>query len=273
MNVQENPEMFHRALKLHAGSRVRTFLVSGCVLALLVAGCQTTVTEVGTDYMLPEGKQDSILDSKLKNLMEEVAKYPKRHDLHYQIGGIYFEKEDYKNAAKGLKAALRLAPEESKYHFQLGRVYWVMGESQDAEACFREAVRLSQEDRYSGPHAALGYILAIKKDYSGAIAEFKKCAEIEPQNPMYHYSLGSLHDMRGEREEAIKAFQEYLALGGTTYRKNAVFFLEKLGVQVDKAALEGGPGGNEGFLGSSLESAAFPDASKSPPAPALSSPR
>jgi tetratricopeptide (TPR) repeat protein len=223
--------------------------------------------------MIPDAQQGSILDSKLKNLMEEVGKYPKRHDLHYQIAGVYFEKEDYREAAKGLKAALRLAPEESKYHFQLGRVYSVMGESQEAETHFREAVRLSQGDRYSGPHAALGYVLAMKKDLSGAIAEFKKCAEIEPQNPDYQYSLGSLHDMRGERDEAIKCFQEYLVLGGTRYRKNAVFFLEKLGVQVDDAALGSTSGGNEDAFGSGLESAAFPGASKGTPAPALSNSR
>jgi len=204
-----------------------------CVLLALAAGCQTTTVEKGDDYLLTSPQSDSILDSKLKTLQGESDKYPKRHDLHYQMGALYYQKEDFSSSAKELEEALKLSPTDVKYHYQLGRVYWAMKEVDLAETHFREVVRLSPESRYSGPHAALGYILSMKKDYDGAVREFKKCIELEPENPIYYYALGAQCDMRGDREGAIQSFQEYLARGGTEYREKVVFLLNKLGVKTE----------------------------------------
>jgi tetratricopeptide (TPR) repeat protein len=210
----------------------RNFLLAAVVSCTLTA-CQTTTTEVGTGYKFPDEDTESILDSKLNNLSKEVEKYPKRHDLHYRIAGVHFQKADYHESAQALERAIALSPEDSKYHFQLGRVYLRMQELEIAEEHFRKATRLSPPDRYSGPHAALGLVLSLNKDYKGAIAEFKKCIQIDPENPLYYYSLGAQYDIVGNTEGAIRNFKEYLLRGGVRYRKNATFILRKLGVDVE----------------------------------------
>lgn len=194
-------------------------------------GCKTTTTEAGTSYSVSDDKGESVLDSRLRRLAEEVERYPKRHDLHYEIAGIYFEKGDLHSAGRALKAALELAPDNVQYHVMLGRVYLQMQEVDMAEEHFRKAVSLVPPGRYSGPHAALGYVLSLKRDYQGAIEEFKKCLIAEPNNPKYLYSLGAQYDIMGDREQAIRYFQDYLQTGDTEYRKNTVFVLQKLGVR------------------------------------------
>jgi tetratricopeptide (TPR) repeat protein len=210
--------------------RFAPILVAASIAA---AGCETTTLEDRIDYRVEDAKTSSVLDSRLKTLVEKVKEYPRRDDLHYEIASVYFKKGDLRSSADAIERAIDLAPDEAKYYYQLGRLRMAMKELNKAEKCFREAVRLFP-DRLPAPYAALGNVLAQKRDITGAIAEFEKCLELDPDNSMYYYILGCLHDMRGETEETIHAFQEYLVRGGTVYKKRALYLLEKLGVAVEQ---------------------------------------
>jgi tetratricopeptide (TPR) repeat protein len=201
--------------------------------SIAAAGCQTVTLEDKTDYKVEEAKTSSVLDARLKTLTEKSREYPKRDDIQYEIASVYFRKGDFRSSAAAIERAIELAPAEAKYHYQLGRVQLTMNEIDKAERSFREAVRLFP-DRLPAPYAALGDALARKRDIPGAIAEFKKCLELDPENSTYYYIIGCLNDMRGDREQTIHFFQEYVARGGTTYRKRALYLLEKLGVPVEK---------------------------------------
>lgn len=216
------------------------------LVALLAAyGCQTTVKESAGSYSISDAKPGSIVDSELKKLLEEAAEYPKRHDIHYRIAGIHFARGEYRESADRLKRALALAPAEPKYHFRLGQTYLRMQELGLAENEFREALKLWPPGRYSGPHAFLGYVLSLKRDHAGAIDQFKKCIETDPENPDFYYAVGAQYDIMGRKDEAARYFHEYLLRGGTTYRKNAAFLLRKLGAEVPEAALDGPPSGGD----------------------------
>lgn len=224
--------------------RIASILAAASIAA---AGCETVTLEDKTDYRVEDAKASSVLDSKLKTLTEKVKEYPKRDDLHYEIGSVYFKKGDFRSSAAAIERAIYLAPDEAKYYYQLGRVHLAMNELDKAEKSFREAVRLFP-DRLPAPYAALGDVLAQKRDIAGAMAEFKKCLELDPENSTYYYILGCLHDMRGDREETIHYFQEYIVRGGTAYRKKALYLLEKLGIAVEKLPPPRITGGKDGPL-------------------------
>lgn len=212
--------------------------VSTCgVICLAVlpwlSSCQTTKTEKTSVSMPTEDMSKSILDSRLSSLQKEVEEYPKRHELHYRIASVLYQKNDLKQCVNALHKAIDLSPKVAKYHYHLGRVYLHMGELQSAEKEFRTACRYMVSGRYTGPHAALGYTLARQNRVDEAIEQFETCLEIEPENPSFYYFLGSLYDIKGDEESVIRYYQEYLARGGATYRKNVLFVLEKLGVEVD----------------------------------------
>lgn len=218
-------------------------------LSLWSPGCQSVTTEKQS-YQLSDGKSESILDTRLRKLEGEVMKYPLRSDLWYEIASLHYQKADYLNSATALTKAIELSPSETRYHYHLGRVYLQMRDLEAGEKSFRQALRVAGESRFSGPHAALGLTLAMKthKDLPGAIEQFRKCIELEPQNLIYYYFLGSLYDMQGERESAVKHYQEYLARGGARYRRKTIQLLESLGVRVDEDQLPEAKGGHEEIL-------------------------
>jgi tetratricopeptide (TPR) repeat protein len=203
---------------------------------LLCAGCQTVQRE-SSDYRPAGADTHSYLDTRLEKLEKLAKDYPKNPEYHYQIAAVKFEMGRWKESAASLRRAIDLDPDQIRYHYHLGRVYLNMNELGLAEASFREAVQRTPPGRYSGPHAALGFVMTLKKAFEPAIAEFLKCVEIDPQVPEFYYLLGALHDLRGDREQAIRYFREYLDCGGTLYRQNAIFILDRLGVRVEVRSL------------------------------------
>jgi tetratricopeptide (TPR) repeat protein len=227
--------------------------VFALALGLLSGGCRTTTVEQGTDYKIDEGESTSILDVQLKRLAKDAEKYPKRSDLRYQIAAVQYQKANYRESAKELETAITLSPDEVKYHYHLGRVYLYMQELSLAEKHFRQAATLSPQDRYTGPHAALGYVLAQEKKLDEALIEFKRCAQLEPENPIYYYFLGAIYDMKRDAKETLHNFQEYLLLGGQAYRQKAIFILQKLGVKVEDLPAPKKSTPDEELFGSSLD--------------------
>ena len=107
-----------------------------------------------------------------------------------------------------------------------------MSELSLAEEQFRAACDNMISGRYTGPHAALGYTLARQGRLDEAVAEFERCVTMEVENPAFYYFLGSLYDMKGDEENVIRYYQEYLVRGGMKYQRKAIFVLEKLGIEV-----------------------------------------
>ena len=202
------------------------------VFCLSLCACESIVDE-REQYSLSEETTHSYLDSRLDFLRARVEEYPKRDDYHYQIASVHFEKGDFNLAVSSLEEAIDLRPDIPRYRYHLGRVCLKMGEIDSAEINFRKAAELTDAQRYSGVNAALGYVLALKKDLPGAEAAFRKALVAEPDNPESYYFLGAIYDLQGKKDDAVKHFREYLARGGRQYRSNALFYLEKLGVEVD----------------------------------------
>ena len=222
-----DPLMFRCLVPCHARL---TMMLSGIFLVL--TGCETMTYEERHFSLPTEKSSHSILDSRLNTLKSDVEEYPKRHKLHYEIAAVHYQRQDYKQCVKALHKAIELSPTLAKYHYQLGRVYLHMGELEEAETCFRDACEHMPRNRYTGPRAALGYTLARREKLDEAIDEFKNCLEIEPENPAFYYFPGSLYDIEGDEENVIRYYSDYLARGGKTYHKKALFVLQRLGVGI-----------------------------------------
>jgi len=221
-------------------SRVGSSLVVASVVAVVAAstGCESTIVRAEEKHEISAKSDQSFLDGRIERLEKRTRDYPKRDDFQYEIAGIYFLKEDYRGAARHLMHAIDLRPDNPRYHYHLGRVYLKMREVGLAEASFRAALAHTPEGRYSGFHCALGLVKSMQSDNAGASQEFAAAIAAEPANPEPYYFYAAVRDLQGDRDEAVRYFREYLARGGRIFRSNAIFFLEKLGVVVDRAALE-----------------------------------
>lgn len=209
---------------------------------ILLPACTTTKVEEYSIQFPEETKETTVLDVKLSQLQKLAKEYPKRSDLHYQMAGIYYQREDYRSTVKCIQRAIEIDPQEMKYHFHLGRVYLKMRELDDAEKEFRRSLELMPQDRYTGPHGALGYVLCQKGKWVEAKAEFEACKRIDPSDPTPYFYLGCIYDVLKDEEQAVANLKQYIAMGGKGFRPKAFKILSTYGVPMP----EEGPVEEEG---------------------------
>jgi tetratricopeptide (TPR) repeat protein len=242
---------------------MRSANVPFALLAVLAAGCTSVQTDEQLNFMFaPDtgATKTTVLDSKLERLEKLAKEYPRRSDLPYQIAGVHFQKENLKESARSLQRAIYIDPGEAKYHYHLGRIYLKMRELEKAEESFRRAIDLMPEGRYTGGHAALGYVLCQKGQFAAARSEFETCARIDPRDPNPHYFLGCIADAKRDRERAVHHLREYLLRGGKDYLSKASRILESYGVEppevreglIDSAPAAGGTAEAAGEAGGAL---------------------
>ena len=123
----------------------------------------------------PPGPPPAEVSLKIDGLKEIVKKDPKNLAAWYELGNLYFDANQPKEAIQAYTEYIKLKPDNADVRTDLGIMYRNTGEPDKA------------------------------------IEEFKKAAQIDPKHVNSRYNLGLvlLHDKR-DMKAAIKAWEDYL---------------------------------------------------------------
>ncbi len=208
---------------------MRLWSYGWCVSGLLLlCGC---VTEETSDTTFAFAGDDSAeastsLESRIKVLERRIEALPERIDLRAQLAQLYFDDEKYEKAIETIEEAIQKDPENARLYQILGDFYVYMNRFADAEVNYRKVVQYSKPG-FTGPHLALGYVLAMQEKYPEAVEEFKKVLLLQPNMPTALYYLGSCYDVMGQRDKAMEYFQKCAEIR-SPYQKKAKQELARL---------------------------------------------
>ncbi|HEV8375065.1 MAG TPA: tetratricopeptide repeat protein [Candidatus Polarisedimenticolia bacterium] len=145
----------------------------------------------------------------LERLLTLKADLP---EAHYTLALTCARQGDDATAEKELQRAVALAPENSQAHFQLASLYVRKGRKEEAEREQKIFERLW--DRQASDRAAEGRAreLLRKEDYAGALKEYNRLLEINPQSGRFQLWKGLCFLKLGRKEEALPALERAVAL-------------------------------------------------------------
>ncbi len=106
-------------------------------------------------------------------------------DAHANLGVVYYQMGRLSDALREYDAALADSPDDADVHHNKGAVY------------------VQQALQSSPPDEAL---------LDQGLREFQVALELDPGLPQAHFSLGVVYSMRGQSQEAIAEFQQFLEL-------------------------------------------------------------
>ena len=131
----------------------------------------------------PPGPPPAEVSLKIDGLKEIVKKDPKNLAAWYELGNLYFDANQPKEAIQAYTEYIKLKPDNADVRTDLGIMYRNTGEPDKA------------------------------------IEEFKKAAQIDPKHVNSRYNLGLvlLHDKR-DMKAAIKAWEDYLKVDPNSER-------------------------------------------------------
>ena len=170
--------------------------ISGATVAILKGsgGAQRSVkvqkpqmTPQGVPSPAPQGPSPMEVASKIEALKDIVKKDPKNVSAWVELGNVYFDADQPKEAIDAYSRYLAIKPDNADVRTDLGIMY-------------RKAGELDK-----------------------ALSEFKKAAEIDPKHINSRYNLGIvlLHDKQ-DIKGAIKAWEDYLKVDPKSERAERI---------------------------------------------------
>jgi Flp pilus assembly protein TadD len=234
------------------------YLMRGAILALILAGLVCTC--YGDEPTLAKAqallKQERAQDA-LPILLELHRSDPSNANICQQTGIAYTQLEDFTNAAKFYREALRLNPNFIAARKNLGTVLWFMDRKDESEREFIAVMKAAPADPV--PHLYLGLAAHARRDFSRAKAEFEKAGPLASDNfevlpavfesdlgagdpksaekslnklaqahqdsPELWCTLADSYDRQGKPQEAYSAYNRALDTGHTS-AENYVAFAE-----------------------------------------------
>jgi len=135
----------------------------------------------------PKGPDPKQVSSEILSLKEIVKKDPKNLSAWEELGNLYFDSGQPKEAIEAYKEYLALRPDNPDVRTDMGIMYRALG------------------------------------DFERAIEEFKKAAQSDPKHANSRYNTGIvlLHD-KGNVKGAIQAWEEYLKADPSSERAQRV---------------------------------------------------
>src|SRR5580693_7684327 len=112
-------------------------------------------------------------------------------DRDFQAAVAQFDSGHYAEAAAKLEALLQQVPESFEIHELLGLVYSAQSQDAAANAHLEKAVRLNPSSAPARTNLAANLVRLGKVDLAGA--QFKKAAELEPQNFDTNHNLAEFY--------------------------------------------------------------------------------
>ena len=185
------------------------------------------------DVMLGDGRFDEAEGLLKKRISLNQADYIALTEL----GWLYQERNDRKNALRLLKAAVKIAPDYPISHMHLGRLYFLERDYEKAISeleLFKEKMLLlpKMDDVTEKMHiGALYYLMEVYftlERQDGARAQIEEILRIDPKEQRAHYSMGYYYyKFEHSRSKAYQSFKKVVELNPTnSIAKSAKYAIE-----------------------------------------------
>jgi len=158
--------------------------------------------------LLDDGK----IDQAIAELQRAAGERPNSIPTHFALAHAYFSQKQFALAEDQLKRILVLQPGYQPAQYELGIVYLNQGRTGPAKDLFTQ-ILAGNQNAWSA-RVGLGMALADEGNHVAAVEEFKRAAQLRPDDADIYYHLGLSQLQLNSYDEAIAALLKAQQISG-----------------------------------------------------------
>jgi len=149
----------------------------------------------GAPEPVPQGPSPAEVASKIQALKDIIKKDPKNLSAWVELGNLYFDSNQPKEAIEAYNQYLAAKPDNADVRTDLGIMYRKVGELDKAIEEFRKAAKIDPKHVNSRYNMGLT-LLHDKQDMKGAIKAFEEYLKVDPNSERAQRLRGQIEKMK-----------------------------------------------------------------------------
>jgi len=164
-----------------------------------------------------------------KNLVKSFRLNPSQPDIATDLGSIYLQNGNTKNAFRYLKIAQTRNNNIHIVYNNLGAAYAKVGQNKEALESWKQS--LGKNPNIPEVHVNMGVVYEKMGQKKKALAAYQKALELDKSNAMAHYNLGVIYAKEKDFPKAVEEWETALKLDNKdeTTLNSLAWAYEKLG--------------------------------------------
>jgi TonB family protein len=151
-----------------------------------------------------------------------AASAPAQNDDLFNQGETYYNRGNYKMAAKAFTQAVEADPEDAEAYFFMGNTYRRQGSYKQAVNAYRNAIKAAPS--FARAYNNMGDAYDDQAMYAQAIAAYRKAISLKPDFVEAYCNMGSVYEEQGDYSQAISLFEKALSIDPNyAYAKYGLF--------------------------------------------------
>lgn len=155
--------------------------------------------------------------------------YDKNHTNDYYFERYFvtlLELEDYKEAEKVVKKAIKASPEKVERYVDYGTLFERESKMEKANEQYEKAIKLLPGNQTQILKLAKAF--TARKQYDHAIATYEKGGKLLKINNMFAYELGSIYSLKGDAPKMIGSYLDCLDVQPSRMTNIQAFFQREM---------------------------------------------
>ena len=185
--------------------------ITGLVLLLVLAGCQSKNRTVGQQTMSDSAFQNQ----RLAQLTDSIEKFPDSAHFYFERGALHFVTENYPDAKSDLKKAILLNPMESLYYTALGQLFFSQDIFDSAVANFQKAVKVAPDNKRARLQLAFGLFKQAR--YTLALQQTDSLLQLDSELTRAMGLQSQIYEALGDTAHALMVMKKVIALPPVSY--------------------------------------------------------
>ena len=184
--------------------RAGVLLVGVLLLTGGVTWLQRSRAYIGSMNQAHQFLTDGKPTDAITQLNAVVRQHPDYWPAHLQLARAYTIQHDFAKAEAELKRVIELNPRNENAYYFLGYTELEQKHPDQAQLAFAQLLKLNPNS--ADAHAGQAAVFSFENNYSGALAEYQKTAQLAPDYQNVYYDTGLMQSKLGLYDDAIKSF-------------------------------------------------------------------